>query len=206
MGRRKALKWVSSTTWALWASREIVGWMFGHTLDALWDSLGIAAWGGAMLTAYQDVLLGIGIGLSIAVLIVQWPLIKVKATRTIRWAWLFLQIAWKSRPGHRRIAWGGGIKLLPGVRNRTFDTLPFDTATAEIRNQSNPAAVYVEVLSSGRIRAIRLQGADDGVLITRYELWGRPLFWASIKRAWKSDIVGLREWVAGWKETNGSKS
>jgi hypothetical protein len=192
MGRRKALKWVSSTTWALWASREIVGWMFGHTLDALWDSLGIAAWGGTMLTAYQDVLLGIGIGLSIAVLIVQWPLIKVKVRRGVKWTWLFLQIAWKSRPGYRRLTLRSQMKLLRGVQSGEFHTVLFDTSTARFENKSNEM-VRLEVARPGVIRVSRVLGNNEDVSRVEFELWGRALFWASIKKAWASDQVVLNE-------------
>lgn len=199
MGKRDKLQLLLGATLGVWLVREILGWLFGLTLDSLWIDSGyyasVVAWGHTMLTANQDVLLGVGIGLGIALAVIYWPLVKVKARRSLKWTALFFRAAWRSRPGYRRLTWGGGVKLLSGVRTKTFDTVPFDMSNAQIRNQSNPAAVHLEIIASGRLRASRQNDDEVQVLIARYELWGRPLFWATIKKAWKSDIVGLIEWM-----------
>lgn len=174
--------------------REALFWAFGEAASSAFNA-GALQWSIAMLTEYQDILRGISIGIGFSLLVTYWPLLRFKARRSAKWAVLFLRAAWRSRPGHRLLTWGGGAKLLPGVQHKIFDTVPFDISTAEIRNQSNPSAVYLEVIASGKIRAIRLHKESEDVLITRYQLWGRPLFWASIRRAWKMDSVGLREWV-----------
>lgn len=182
-----------------WLFKELLGWQFGKLLDAAERGEGplyaLFSWGLEMLIPNQDIFTGISIGIGFSLLVTYWPLLRFKARRSAKWAALFLGAAWRSRPGHRLLTWGGGAKLLPGVQHKIFDTVPFDISTAEIRNQSNPSAVYLEVIASGKIRAIRLNKESEDVLITRYQLWGRPLFWASIRRAWKMDSVGLREWV-----------
>lgn len=180
-------------------------WAFGEAASSAFNA-GALQWSIAMLTEYQDILRGISIGIGFSLIVTYWPLLKLKIRRSFKWIGLFVGVAWKSRPGYRRLTWGGGIKLLSGVQSKIFDTVPFDVSTTRFEREDNPTRVYLEVISPGKIRASRrAQVGVDDVLIAKFELWGRPLFWASIRKAWKSDIVGLREWVAGWKETNGSK-
>lgn len=184
------------------AGREILSWGIGHALDYLWIESGGVDGAGVVMTslrsvlfdAGQDVLLGIFIGLGIALLTLYWSFLRLKVRRAIKWTALFLRATWLSHPGYRRLVWGGGIKLLPGIESKIFDTVPFDITTARFENKTNEA-VRLEVLRPGVIRASRIAGDNEEPAIVKYELWGRPLFWPGIKKAWKTDRIGLREWV-----------
>lgn len=170
-------------------------WFVHKFLDNITNSpngaYGFAARVLSVIAPFQQFLLGVSVGLLIAVTIGYWAQIEAKSRYWASWVKGFLWLAWQCRPGIRRIS-HGFIWLYANDNIRDAETI-FPAHTDTVRIEWWPRdKVHVTMPLPHLISVRRVDPSVRENINVSYELFGSIVFWKTIRNWRESGFIRSR--------------
>jgi len=137
---------------------------------------------------YRQFVIGLAIGLLIGPTIRRWGAFWERCRYWLEWCFALLSLIWDCRPGIRRVA-NGFARIFAHERSKIVQSsspMHLDTVRLEWTPKHK---VYIRYDRQDEIMIFREDTESKEELLIIYEVWGRKMFWATLRKWREMDAV-----------------